>query len=201
MKKFLCAMCTAALILPAQSPRRRPMTKNLPAVPKPAMSLNPTFSATLFSNLVYSPRGIDGKFANKFDFDRVYFTMKTPLAEDWKFQVTTDIYRNASATSYYNGLAVRLKFAIVEYTPFTSLSVKFGMVPGPWNGLVEIVLEVPRRRLHCQRQVRAHRDGRRRDIGVLHAPRQGRRRVGVHTQRNRLLPPRKPTGSRTMSPA
>ena len=136
MKKLLCVLCTALLMCSGAVAQTTP-DEQKPAVPKPAMALNPVFSATLFTNLVYSPRGVDGKFANRFDFDRVYFTMKTPLAEDWKFQVTTDIYRNASATSYYNGLAVRLKFAMVDYTPFSSLSVKFGMVPGPWNGLVE----------------------------------------------------------------
>ncbi len=139
MKRLLCVLCTAVLMY-SGAIAQTPADQSTPAPPpaaKPAFALNPVFSATMFSNLVYSPRGIDGKFANRFDFDRVYFTMKTPLADDWKFQVTTDIYRNASATSYYNGLSVRLKFAMVDYTPITSLSVKFGMVPGPWNGLVE----------------------------------------------------------------
>jgi len=107
------------------------------AAAKPAVAINPTFGATLFGNLLYSVRGTEGKYANRFDFDRVYFTMKTPLAEDWKFQFTTDIYRNASATSYYNGLAIRLKFAMVDFAPVSNVSIKFGMIPGPWNGQVE----------------------------------------------------------------
>jgi hypothetical protein len=112
-------------------------TQTATDAPKPALSFNPVFSSVMFGNFLYSVRGTEGKYANRFDFDRVYFTMKTPLAEDWKFQVTTDIYRNASATSYYNGLAIRIKFAMVEYVPVSSVSVKFGMIPGPWNGLVE----------------------------------------------------------------
>lgn len=132
---ILCALVvlcagTAAQAKPAEG-------ATAPAEAKPASAFAPTFGATLFANYMYSVKGTDGKYFTRFDLDRVYFTMKTALADDWKFQATTDIYRNAGTTSYYNGLDVRLKFAFVDYTPVSALSVKFGMIPGPWNGLVE----------------------------------------------------------------
>lgn len=103
----------------------------------PTPLINSTLCATVFANYTYSVRGIQGRLFNMFDPNRVYFTMKTPLAEEWKFQITTDIYRSTGSTSNYNGFAMGLKFAMVDYSPTCSVSVKFGMIPGPWNGQVE----------------------------------------------------------------
>ena len=131
-------VCGFTLLNLAAGAQTKPADAGTPAAEvKPASVFAPTFGATLFANYMYSVRGTDGKYFTRFDLDRVYLTMKTPLADDWKFQATTDIYRNASTTSYYNGLDVRLKFAFVDYAPVTQVSVKFGMIPGPWNGLVE----------------------------------------------------------------
>lgn len=140
MKKLTCIVASAVIALAggafAAGNDGDAGPGSAPAAP-PVFALNPAFSATLFSNFDYSPRGTDGNYANRFDFDRMYLTLKTPLAEDFKFQLTTDIYRNASTTSYYNGLAVRLKFAMIDYTPVKEVSIKFGMIPGAWAGLVE----------------------------------------------------------------
>jgi hypothetical protein len=81
--------------------------------------------------------GTDGRDFNKFDMERVYFTMKSQVADDWKFQITSDIYRNAATGTYYAGLAVRLKFAYLDYAPLQGLSVKFGMIPGVWSSTEE----------------------------------------------------------------
>lgn len=96
-----------------------------------------SFGTTIFGNYSYTIDGIEGKDANKFDLERVYFTLKAQPSDDVKVQVTTDIYRNAGSGSYYNGMSVRLKFGFIDYSPISALSVKFGMIPGPWNGSVE----------------------------------------------------------------
>ncbi len=96
-----------------------------------------TFGAQFFGNYSYSVQGIDGQDFNKFDIDRLYFTAKSQLSENWKLQMTTDIFRNSATGSYYSGLAIRLKFGFVDYTPIPELSIKAGMIPGPWNSLVE----------------------------------------------------------------
>lgn len=97
-----------------------------------------TFSASFFGNYSYTVQGIDGQDFNKFDIERMYFTAKSQVSDNWKFQMTTDIYRNSAAGTYYSGLAVRMKFAFADFTPWSSLSIKAGMIPGPWNGAVEV---------------------------------------------------------------
>ena len=96
-----------------------------------------TFGGSFFGNYSYTVQGIEGKDFNKFDVERMYLTAKSQISENWKFQMTTDIYRNSAAGTYYSGLAVRLKFAFADFTPWASLSIKAGMIPGPWNGAVE----------------------------------------------------------------
>ncbi|MCX6135358.1 MAG: hypothetical protein NTU47_16250 [Ignavibacteriales bacterium] len=141
MKKalLLCCVCFAALV--GVSAQDKPVEAKKPAenaaAPKPAAGIVPTFGAQFFGNYTYVINGTDGKDYNKFDMERVYFTMKSQIADDWKFQITTDIYRNAAAGSYYAGLAVRLKFAYLDYAPLQGLSVKFGMIPGVWNSTEE----------------------------------------------------------------
>jgi hypothetical protein len=95
------------------------------------------FSASFFGYYSYTIQGIDGQDFNKFDLERVYFTAKSEISENWKFQMTTDVYRNTAAGTYYSGLGVRMKFAFADFTPLSSLSIKAGMIPGPWNGLIE----------------------------------------------------------------
>jgi hypothetical protein len=96
-----------------------------------------TFGATFFGNYDYTIIGIDGRAFSKFDIDRLYFTAKTQISDGWKLQMTTDVYRNSASGSYYSGLSIRLKFGFFDYSPLQSLSIKFGMIPGPWNGVVE----------------------------------------------------------------
>ncbi|MCX6169888.1 MAG: hypothetical protein NTX65_11140 [Ignavibacteriales bacterium] len=101
-------------------------------------SLPINFSASFFGNYSYTVQGIDGRDFNKFDIERMYFTAKSQVSENWKFQMTTDVYRNSTSGTYYSGLAVRMKFAFVDFSPLSSLSIKAGMIPGPWNGAVEV---------------------------------------------------------------
>ncbi len=96
-----------------------------------------TFNASFFGNYSYTVQGIEGQDFNKFDIERMYLTFKSQISENWKLQATTDIYRNTDAGTYYKGLAVRLKFGFIDYTPWQSLSIKAGMIPGPWVGTVE----------------------------------------------------------------
>lgn len=105
--------------------------------PQAQTTIPVTFSAQFFGYYSYTVQGIEGQDFNKFDIDRLYFTAKSQLSDNWKLQMTTDIYRNTTAGTYYSGLAIRLKFGFVDYTPVPELSIKAGMIPGPWNGSVE----------------------------------------------------------------
>jgi hypothetical protein len=94
-------------------------------------------SGQAFGFFGYTSDGIEGKDANRFDFDRVYFTAKTNLFEGGKFQFTTDMYRNAAAGTYYAGLSIRIKFAYLDYAPAQDVSIKIGMIPTHWPGYVD----------------------------------------------------------------
>ena len=140
MKKIItCITLVAALTvaLAQEKPAGSSKPSESAPAPKPAAGIVPTFGGTLFGNYTYVINGTDGKDFSKFDLERVYFTMKAQIADDWKFQVTTDVYRNVAAGTYYSGLAVRLKFAYLDYAAFPGLSVKFGMIQGVWNGTEE----------------------------------------------------------------
>jgi len=95
-----------------------------------------TVGGTIFSYYVYSREGVNGKDYNRFDFDRSYITVKGQLAEGWKVQLTTDMYRGADTNTFYKGLSVRMKFAYVEYAP-GDFSVKLGLIPGQFNSIEE----------------------------------------------------------------
>ncbi|HET7153611.1 MAG TPA: hypothetical protein VFJ29_07565, partial [Candidatus Kapabacteria bacterium] len=104
---------------------------------------------------------------NQFDIERIYFTLKSQLSASTAFQVTTDIYRNAAypqsagaptvyytrdtngnvqkitipgsaaPTSFYNGLAIRLKFGYFDWNPIDSITFRMGMQPTPWFSLLD----------------------------------------------------------------
>jgi hypothetical protein len=81
--------------------------------------------------------GTDGKDFNKFDFDRMYLTAKGDIYSNAKFNFTSDIFRNAATGSYYAGLAMRIKFAYIDYAPTNDFSIKLGMIPTVWVGFVD----------------------------------------------------------------
>ncbi len=103
-----------------------------PPSPSPA-----SVSGQVFSYFAYTTTGVEGKDFNRFEFDRLYITVKGGALDNMKYQVTTDVYRNALAGTYYSGLAVRLKLAFVDYSPIAAVSVKAGMIGGPWTGFID----------------------------------------------------------------
>ena len=94
-------------------------------------------SGQAFAYYAYTTTGVEGSNFNRFDLDRVYLTAKSQIFDDAKVQLTTDIYRNSAAGTYYAGLSVRLKLAYVDYAPWKPLSIKFGMIPSIWPGFVD----------------------------------------------------------------
>jgi hypothetical protein len=91
----------------------------------------------LFAFYSYTTNGIEGKDFNRFDLDRLYLTAKGWVFNEGKLQLTTDLYRNTAAGSYYTGLTMRLKFALFDYAPSSTLSIKLGMIPTVWPGFVD----------------------------------------------------------------
>lgn len=114
------------------------LRKDLDATKKASASAV-KLSGQIFTFYQYTTYGTDGDSYNKFDIDRVYFTAKADLAPNTKVQITTDMFRQTDATkaAYYGGLAVRVKFAYVEYAPWSDFSVRLGMIPTHWQGIVD----------------------------------------------------------------
>ncbi len=79
------------------------------------------FSGLIFGNFRYTyddaTRNANGGNAtNKFDVERVYLNFRMPAGDDGSIRVTTDVFNgDQSATSYYKGWAVRLKYGYFQY--------------------------------------------------------------------------------------
>jgi hypothetical protein len=90
-----------------------------------------------YTYFAYSQDGTDGPGANRFDFDRIYLTAKSQLFDGGKFQFTTDVYRNTTAGSYYNGLGIRVKLAYLELALSNPLTLRMGMIPTQWASFID----------------------------------------------------------------
>lgn len=97
----------------------------------------PKIGVQMFSYYVYNYAGTEGLDYNKFDFERIHLTANAQVSDNVKVRFTTDLYRNAAPGSYYGGLAVRIKFAMIDYSLTKNLSLKFGLIPTHWPGLVD----------------------------------------------------------------
>jgi len=91
----------------------------------------------MFSFYSYTLAGIEGDNFNRFDLDRLYLTARGQIFEGAKLQLTSDLYRNSAAGSYYSGLSLRIKFAMLDYAVTPSLTIKAGMIPTVWPGFVD----------------------------------------------------------------
>ena len=59
-----------------------------------------------------------GERPNAFSVDRIYVNIKAPAGDNGAFRLTTDIYQNTSSATnaYYQGWAIRMKYAWFQYT-------------------------------------------------------------------------------------
>ena len=65
-----------------------------------------------------SKAGLGGKRPTAFTIDRVYLNFRAPAGDNGAFRFTTDIYQNTNTATngYFQGWAIRLKYAWFEYT-------------------------------------------------------------------------------------
>lgn len=89
--------------------------------PTPPPTLD--FSGVLFGNYSYrtdsaARAGLGGRNPNQFTIERAYLTFRVPAGENGQVRVTTDIFQNTNSgqNSYYQGWAVRIKYAYLQYT-------------------------------------------------------------------------------------
>jgi hypothetical protein len=61
---------------------------------------------------------LGGKSPNQFTIDRAYLTFRMPAGANGAIRVTTDVFQNTNTAqnAYYQGWAVRVKYAYLQYT-------------------------------------------------------------------------------------
>jgi hypothetical protein len=107
---------TPALVL-AQQPQ--PQGSNTTAVVTPALDL----SGVVFGSYTYrtdsaGKAAVGGANPNQFTVDRAYLNFRMPAGENGSIRITTEVFQNTNAAqnSYYQGWAIRLKYAYAQYT-------------------------------------------------------------------------------------
>lgn len=81
------------------------------------------FSGVLFGSYSYrtdsaAGAAFGGAHPNQFSVDRAYLTFRMPAGQNGQIRVTTDFFQNTNnqANAFYQGWAIRLKYAYAQYT-------------------------------------------------------------------------------------
>jgi hypothetical protein len=128
------AVVSSSSLLPRGATAQQPATVVTPAL---------DFSGVIYGNYQYftdsARRAANGgNRPNKFDIERVYLNFRMPVGDNAGIRVTTDVFNNTNtaANAYYQGWAIRLKYALIEYTmaknsmgPGSNVKVRVGMMP------------------------------------------------------------------------
>jgi hypothetical protein len=90
-----------------------------PVVVTPALD----FSGVVFGSYNYrtdsaAKAGLGGQNPNQFSVDRAYLTFRMPAGDNGAIRITTDVFQNTNTAqnAYYQGWAVRVKYAYLQYT-------------------------------------------------------------------------------------
>jgi hypothetical protein len=84
-----------------------------------------------------------GKSPSAFTVDRVYITFKAPAGDNGAFRLTTDIYQNTNPASnaYYQGWAIRMKYAWFQYTMLRGALGKGSRLVGRVGSIHNVVID------------------------------------------------------------
>ena len=107
----LAALFAAPVVAAAQTPAQTVMT--------PAFD----FSGVIFGSYNFrsdsaGKASLGGKSPNQFNLDRAYLTFRMPAGDNGAIRITTDVFQNTNTAqnAYYQGWAIRLKYAYLQYT-------------------------------------------------------------------------------------
>jgi hypothetical protein len=110
---LLAALCSSPALLHSQ------------ATQPPALD----FSGVIFANYHVrtdsAARALNsGRAANRFDVQRVYLNFRMPAGDRVSIRVTTDVFfpNNPPGNTIFSGMAVRLKYAYLQYNAATNLA-------------------------------------------------------------------------------
>ena len=109
----LLLVCSAAAVI------ARPAIAQTTPAAAPAID----FSGLMFGSFNMrtdsaAKAALGGRAPNQFAIDRVYLTFRMPAGDNGAIRITTDVFQNTSAATngYYQGWAIRLKYAYFQYT-------------------------------------------------------------------------------------
>lgn len=112
MRRLLIAFAAALLVV-------RPAIAQQPAAAAPAID----FSGLMFGNFGLRTDSaaratLGGQSPSQFALDRVYLTWRLPAGDNGAIRVTTDVFQNTNGATngYYQGWAIRIKYAYFQYT-------------------------------------------------------------------------------------
>jgi hypothetical protein len=90
------------------------------------------FSGVIYSNYQYRTDSRAKDF-NKFDVERVYLTFRMPAGDRASIRVTTDVFQQQTPgnDAFYQGWALRLKFAYLQYNYLTG-------TPANWTAVARM---------------------------------------------------------------
>ena len=114
-----------------------------PAAPTPIDFSGLMFGSysTRFDSAARATAG--GERPNNFGIDRVYLTWRLPAGDNGAVRVTTDVFQNTnSATNaYYQGWAIRIKYAYFQYTALRNKLGNGSSLVGRVGALHNVIIE------------------------------------------------------------
>jgi hypothetical protein len=127
-------------------------------VVRPATSQQPDQTAPAgpaidFSGLMFGSYGmrmdsaakatLGGQSPNQFGIDRVYLTWRMPAGDNGAIRITTDVFQNTNTATngYYQGWAIRIKYAYFQYTALRGALGEGSSLTGRVGALHNVIIE------------------------------------------------------------
>lgn len=119
--RFVRLIAAGAAITVAPTIVSAQQAPSTPPVVTPALD----FSGVVFGSYSYrtdsaAKAGLGGQNPNQFSVDRAYLTFRMPAGNNGAIRITTDVFQNTNTAqnAYYQGWAVRIKYAYLQDTGF-----------------------------------------------------------------------------------
>jgi hypothetical protein len=135
--RFILALLLALVVV-------RPAAAQQPAQTAPAID----FSGLMFGSFGIrrdsaAQAALGGESPNQFGIDRVYLTWRLPAGDNGAVRVTTDVFQNTNSVTngYYQGWAIRIKYAYFQYTALRGVLGEGSSLTGRVGALHNVIIE------------------------------------------------------------
>lgn len=118
------------------------------AAAQPATAPTIDFSGLMFGSFNMrtdsaAKAALGGQAPNQFGIDRVYLTFRMPAGDNGAVRVTTDVFQNTNTATngYYQGWAIRIKYAYFQYTALRGALGEGSSLTGRVGALHNVIIE------------------------------------------------------------